>query len=53
MNRPRLTARTANAMTASGNMAAAIASGVVQTMPTSAATRPPSAVPPTRSSARV
>ena len=38
VNRPKLTARTANASIASGNIAPAIASGVVQTSPTTAAT---------------
>ncbi len=53
MNRPKLTARTDRASIASGNMAAAMASGVVQTRPTAAATTPPRAVPTIRSTARV
>jgi hypothetical protein len=47
-----LTARTASAATASGTIASEIDSGVVQRNPTAAATTPPRAAPPIRSSAR-
>jgi hypothetical protein len=53
MKNPKVTARTANASMASGNIAAAIASDDVQTRPTAAAISRPAAVPPIRSIARV
>ena len=53
MNRPKFTARTASAITASGNSAAARASLVVHTTAMPEASTPPSVVPMIRSAARV